>query len=203
MKERHHFRIHPAHFSSWIFVIVIATTLLSSTESFCAVPYTVRNSLALKTPLSASLDPSDDISRWQERARALLEKSKAKLEGRGVTNDANHDGPDNLPFFASQTLAESSRREQVIKSKNETTGLITADGEKMAARSEKEQWEFRPLVEVFDSETEETQNLYSVASQQLTSRDVAASIWNLRKTLQTDDYRRIFDKNNRFIGEDI
>jgi hypothetical protein len=146
-------------------------------------------------PLFSSLDPSDEIPRLQERARALLEKSKAKLEGRDTNDNIQDDSP-RLPFFAS-----ASRRDQVIKSRNETTGLIRADGEKMAARSEREEWEFRPLLEVFENETEE--DAYSVANQQLASRDVAASIYNLRKTLKTDDYRKIFDKNNRFIGEDV
>ena len=35
----------------------------------------------------------------------------------------------------------------------------------------------------------------------LADRDVVASIWNLRKTLHNDDFVRVFDKQNRFIGD--
>ena len=79
---------------------------------------------------------------------------------------------------------------------DENTGLFTTDGDKMAELSEEEEWESRPLLEVFESEIEDT------SSSVLNERDVAASIFNLRKTLQMEDYRKIFDKRNRFIGED-
>jgi len=80
--------------------------------------------------------------------------------------------------------------------------LVTADGEKMAKLSEEEPWEYRSLLDVFENERDVNEDVYSKASQQLAQRDVAASIYNLRKELKTEDYRKIFDKRNRFIGED-
>mmetsp|Transcript_11998 Transcript_11998/g.20342 ORF Transcript_11998/g.20342 Transcript_11998/m.20342 type:complete len:100 (+) Transcript_11998:332-631(+) len=97
---------------------------------------------------------------------------------------------------------ESSGREGVIKSRDEKTGLITTDGEKMAQLSEDEKWEERSLNEVFQSEVGEAEDVYSMAAQQLADRDVAMSIFNLRKSMMNEDYRAIFDKKNRFIGED-
>ena len=35
----------------------------------------------------------------------------------------------------------------------------------------------------------------------IAERDLAASIYNLRKVLKTEDFRRVFDSRNRFIGE--
>jgi hypothetical protein len=132
-----------------------------------------------------------------ERARQVLAKSKAKLEATG-------DAPTNeIPFFAtSASMDRITKREQVTKSRDEETGLITADGEKMARLSESEQWEMRSLLEVFENEIGDTDGVSSMTSKRLAERDVAASIFNLRKQMQTEDYRRIFDTRNRFIGED-
>ena len=136
----------------------------------------------------------EEIDRRLEHARQLLQKSRAKLEDKEESVV--------LPFFASEKTRGMMSREGVIKSKNEETGLITADGEKMAALSEQEDWESRSILEVFENEIKENEDVYSMASQQLASRDVAASIWNLRKELQSGDYLRIFDKKNRFIQEE-
>ena len=152
---------------------------------------------------SSTLGGADDIARLQERARAVLEKSKAKLASKEKSNGAHSDDTDtqsSMPFFATQDT--SRKRDGVIKSRDEKTGLITADGEKMAAMSEEEQWESRSLLEVFENEMDENEDVNSLASQELAKRDVAMSIFNLRKVLQTEDYKRIFDKRNRFIGED-
>lgn len=130
----------------------------------------------------------DDIAKLQAKARTLLEKSKAKL----AESPENESG-ETLPFFAAQEM-NGSKREAVIKSTT-TEGLITTDGELMAALSEKESWEVRGLLDVFESETKRKPD-------RLADRDVAASIYNLRKVLQNEDYKKIFDKRNRWIGED-
>ena len=70
-------------------------------------------------------------------------------------------------------------------------------GEKMASMSEGEEWASRSLLEVFNNE-----EVQRSSDHKLAERDVAASIYNLRKQLQMEDYKRIFDKRNRFIGED-
>ncbi|CAB9496544.1 expressed unknown protein [Seminavis robusta] len=165
-------------------------------------------------------DPEEEVKRRLARAKAVLEKSKQKLEQNQQTaaaaaaaaaateesSSTTTTSSSNLPFFAAKKATANTdpqrRRERVIKARDESTGLITADGEKMAAMSEQEEWEIRPLSEVFDNEMEENADVYSLASQQLADRDVVASIWNLRKVMKTEDYMRIFDKKNWFIGED-
>ena len=151
----------------------------------------------------AANDVESQISQGLKRARQVLEKSKAKLAAQEEARNTANGGDDkaNVPFFA-QTRKNTVSREGVVKSTDEKTGLITADGEKLAAISEEEDWEFRSLFEVFENEMTENEDVYSAASQQLASRDLAASVWNLRKQLQTDDYQKIFDTKNRFIGED-
>jgi len=165
----------------------------------------------------------DDVASRLERAKAILAKSKEKLAEKeqqellngsaatatatpngaanGAANGATNGEEPSLPFFASRVVPPQRRRETVIKTMDEMTGLITTDGEKMATLSEQEEWELRGLLEVFENEIE-GDDVYSMASKQLAERDVAASIWNLRKTLQTEDYQRIFDRKNFFIGED-
>jgi hypothetical protein len=53
----------------------------------------------------------------------------------------------------------------------------------------------RPLDQVFQNEIEDK------SDDPFADRDVAASIYNLQKSLQTSDYKKIFDQRNRFIGE--
>ena len=38
-------------------------------------------------------------------------------------------------------------------------------------------------------------------SSSLADRDVASSIYNLRKMLRNEDFMKVFDSRNRFIGE--
>jgi hypothetical protein len=63
--------------------------------------------------------------------------------------------------------------------------------------SESEVWETRSLLDMNDDVPDK-----STASKRLADRDVAASIFNMRRHLQVNDYRKIFDTKNRFIGED-
>lgn len=176
--------------ASLVKIGLLAASLLfcNGASGFMAPPRAVRHPT---TSLKTSVE--DEISRQLERAKAVLAKSKAKLEATG-------DAPaDEIPFFATSARMDSNtKREKVTKSRDEETGLIYADGEKMARMSEIEQWEQRSLLEVFESEIDDA----TAASKQLAERDVAASIFNLRKQMKTEDYRRIFDTSNHFIGED-
>lgn len=144
---------------------------------------------------------ADQIDQELAKARELLAAAKEQLSAmENGTENPESTQTNNTPFFAK--LNRNDKRESVVKSKNDE-GLITVNGDKMAKLSEEESWEARRLGEVFENELDEDEDVYSLASKQLGERDVAASIWNLRKTMQTEDYKRIFDKNNRFIGEDI
>lgn len=151
------------------------------------------------SPLYAAASPEDDITKQLERAKSLLEKSKAKIEAQGAAvadfdeeEAGKTDG--NIPFFANaMAKANGSKRDQVIKAKN-GEGLFTTDGDLMAKLSEAEEWEVRALLDVFENENKDLDD-------SLADRDVAASIFGLQKTLQTEDFQKIFDKRNRFIGE--
>ena len=162
---------------------------------------------------------NDEIDERLARAKDLLEKSKAKLSSSDISSSRNNNGHQattggnnsSVPFFATRGqngdnnndgTNNENKREQVTKWKDDKTGLITTDGEKMAELSEQEQWESRSLLEVFNNEINENEDVYSLASQQLAERDVAASIFDLRKSLRQEDYKKIFDKRNFIIGED-
>ena len=137
--------------------------------------------------LFLSSQDDDDIARQVAKAKELLESVKAKMAAKEAAAKAKEDDsgskedeskPTEL-FFGEEN--EDSRRNRIIKNKDESTGLVQADGELMAALSADEQWEARSLLEVFESELDEDEDVYSLASQQLASRDVAASIRNLRR----------------------
>ncbi len=152
---------------------------------------------------SKSSEVSEEIAKQLERAKAALAVSKAKMEAQeqaeaGLLDD--DDGKEQksndeaVPFFAMNADDENGKKEKVIKEKNENGGFTT-DGDLMAKLSEEEEWESRPLLEVFQNEKEETAEAMNI------DRDIGQSMYNLRKSLQTEDFRTIFDKRNRFIGE--
>jgi hypothetical protein len=215
------------------------TELTKETNVYCS-----------SSAVSTSIVWDDEITSGLQRAKQVLEKSKAKLAARqeqasatvttlsSSEKAATSNNDDNVPFFAQlrpvevpvasfsssstqltptttvATVASSDTRQGLVKTLNAATGLITIDGEKLAARSEQEQWEFRSLAQVFREETSDTDAATSVEpqparmaassarSEPLADRDVLASIYNLRLQLQKEDYHRIFDAKNRFIGED-
>eukprot|EP00558_Chaetoceros_sp_UNC1202_P006281 CAMPEP_0197241338 /NCGR_PEP_ID=MMETSP1429-20130617/7395_1 /TAXON_ID=49237 /ORGANISM="Chaetoceros sp., Strain UNC1202" /LENGTH=152 /DNA_ID=CAMNT_0042701155 /DNA_START=116 /DNA_END=574 /DNA_ORIENTATION=+ len=149
----------------------------------------------------------DDINRQLAKARALLEKSKAKVEEERERQELEQASATPPPTTTTTTTSEmedlsvaeneEKKRGSVVNFTDEETGLITTDGELMALLSEDEDWEERSLLDVFDSELQE-----SDVSNHLAQRDVAASIMNLRMKMHNDDYRKIFDSRNRWIGED-
>lgn len=183
--------------------IVKAFVILSTLHGSSAFQNKV-SSVAFRRPVSvnAAEGVDDEISRQLERAKDLLAKSKAKIEEKDLiaaefeSSQITGDSKGGVPFFASVDSNQDSKKkkEKVIKSRNEE-GLFTTDGDLMAEMSESEEWEVRPLLEVFESDSKDP------ANDPLADRDVAASIFGLRKVLQTDDYLKIFDKRNRFIGE--
>jgi hypothetical protein len=150
---------------------------------------------------AASSNIDDDISKQLERARAVLAKSKAKLKAKEqeyIESTSAVDKPaTDVPFFAAknESFERQKKKEKVVKNLNKETGLSTFDGDMMAELSESEEWEVRPLQEVFKNEKE------GKSSEQFVDRDVNASIFNLRKSLQLEDFQRIFNPRNRFIGE--
>ena len=150
---------------------------------------------AVNARFQAVANQDDEITKQVERAKALLEKSKAKMQAKEKELEAS--SPKNgakIPFFASKEKSNGNKKEKVTKTENEE-GLITTDGEMMAKLSEAEEWEVRGLLDVFENEQKDS------TPDPFADRDVAGSIFNLRKTLQTEDFQKIFDKRNRFIGE--
>lgn len=170
----------------------ISATLLNVTSAF--VSPSINNYQTLQsniiqssTSLQASVD--DDISRQLAKAKEILEKAKAKVaQDEAASKESNE---------KKKKEKAAKERDELIKSKNEETGLSTFDGDLMAALSEEEEWELKDMFDVFENELEE-----SDVSKQLAERDVAASILNLRLSMKNEDYRKIFDNRNRFIGED-
>lgn len=189
-----------------LMVAVVVVSMPSGVSSFTMQSRNFRTTTV--APLRAVLNGDDEISLGVQRARALLEKTKAKLAAQAASkalSEENGDGEDGktqaVPFFAALEAAGvvdgTQRRDQVTKYRDEATGLITTDGDKMAAMSESEVWETRSLLELNDTIPDK-----STASKRLADRDVAASIFNMRRHLQVNDYRKIFDTKNHFIGED-
>ncbi len=147
----------------------------------------------------------DEISDQLTKARKLLEQAKAKVAAAAQADTEESQSEKDIATANAENNENSAiedkirkRKESVIKTQNEETGLITTDGELMAALSEMEAWEARSLGDVFENDDKSGETV----EDGLASRDVAASIFNLRMKMNDADYRRVFDKRNRFIGED-
>lgn len=170
-------------------------------------------------------DPEAEVMRQLARAKEVLAKSQAKLLEKEAKEAAAKDNSGDeavvmkseatsaaapLPFFAAKgKVPDSQRREQMLKGTNDETGLVTADGDKMASMSETEEWESRSLSDMsFENEMGESSgseggDLSAVPkkSPKAADRDVVASVMNLRKLMTTEDFLKVFDKKNRFIGD--
>lgn len=157
--------------------------------------------------LRATFDAEADVQQRLARAKEMLAKSKAKLKRREEkTGEKEDSDAAAVPFFAAKSKKGDSetRRKLVIKATNDETGLVQADGAKMAELSEKEEWEIRSVLGAFGTDKEDIENaeIYAKATESLSDRDAMANMWNLRKRMKTEDYEKIFDKRNFFIGED-
>jgi hypothetical protein len=165
------------------------------------IPHATSATSTSASRLQAVETLDDEVARQLKRAKEVLAKTKAKIDAKAkLLEDMDNDPQEaerksNLPFFASEAVEKvRDKREKVIKSKNEE-GLVTTDGALMAELSEDEEWEARPLLDVFKSESKNSKD------STLADRDVAASIFGLQRVLQTEDFQKIFDKRNRFIGD--
>lgn len=136
-----------------------------------------------------------------ETAAASPPPSVASAEETSPKEGEEEDTGTLLPFFAAKTT--SSKK---IKSKLET-GQIVADGDAMTSLSATEPWERRSLSDLkFEREARQDYDGNLVHEEIETrgmsaDRDLARNVYNLRKSLRNDDFERVFDKRNRFIGE--
>ena len=168
------------------------------------------------TPAAAE----DEVSRQLAKVKDLIERTKQKMESKEkaaaaaaadqeeedddtdeATASAAADEDDEVvPFFAVDPTAAEKRRQMVTKTKDEESGLITTDGEKMASLADGEKWESRGLYDLFENEIEEDEA--AKAKEARASRDVARSMMNLKMIMNKEDFDFIFDKKNRWIGEE-
>jgi len=160
-------------------------------------------------------DPS--VAAQIRKARKLLRDTKKKMEieqqkQQQSDESSSAESPPTaaaIPFFAQKSFtATAIDHTQKIKSKTKS-GEIIADGDTMTSLSNSEPWELRSLTDIgFESEARSDfdGNLVEVdangeVKKTIAERDLAASIYNLRKVLKNEDFRRVFDSRNRFIGE--
>lgn len=166
----------------------------------------------------------EDLSRYDpevaaqiRKARQLVRESKLKMEkerkaaelAATVNGDTNGAAADRskeevadpaaapLPFFAAQGTSPE-------KIKSKTKGGVIADGEKMASLSKSESWEKRSLSQMFAKEKRidfDGKLVENDEGKAIADKDVAMAIFNLRKQLQNDDFKKVFNSRNPFIGE--
>mmetsp|Transcript_8055 Transcript_8055/g.10320 ORF Transcript_8055/g.10320 Transcript_8055/m.10320 type:complete len:186 (-) Transcript_8055:77-634(-) len=139
---------------------------------------------------SASDGLDEETAKLLENAKMLLEKAKSDL----VEDEAKKTQAKD----SKKVMKNENKKASVTKEVMEDTGLITTDGELMAALSEDEEWSERSLLQMFDDETFDDED---DVNESVINRDVAASINAMRVRMDNGDFNKIFDARNRFIGE--
>lgn len=150
---------------------------------------------------------NDAKKKQKEQELAAAQAAAAAANGLNDTAGANASPSKGgaLPFLASKSFTSSATTtSQKIKSKTKT-GEIIADGETMASLSKSEPWERRSLSQMFQKEkrTDFDGNVVEGEDEmdaRLSDKEMMG-IYNLRKQLQNDDFKKVFDSRNRFIGE--
>ena len=169
---------------------------------------------------SNSINNDDAIQKQLAKARKLIQEAKAKVaasEAAAAAATSDDDDKEDKTITSSTSTkiekdeqAISKRKSKIVKTQNAQTGLITTDGELMAALSEEEEWEMKSLImdidefegDEYDENNENIDRKKRGPKSRLADRDVAASIFNLRMRMKDEDYRRIFNKKQFLIGDD-
>jgi hypothetical protein len=162
-------------------------------------------------------DDDDDLDNYDfktaaqiRKARKLLRDTKMKME-QSKSEKVNEAGevngvakqekpPEPLPFFA-------ARPPSAKKIKSKTSSGIVADGATMTALSNSEPWESRPLNQMFASEARSDYDGNLISADEiermgkLAERDLARNILALKRELQNEDFKKVFDQRNRWIGD--
>ena len=146
----------------------------------------------------------NDTKRKQEEKAKEAAKVAAGAESEATSSGSKKEEKTKLPFFAARSFTSSAAQtSKKIKSKTQS-GEIVADGETMAALSKSEAWERRSLGQMFQKEKRvdfDGNVVEEDRDRALSEKDLARNIFNLRRQLQDNDFKRVFDDRNRFIGE--
>lgn len=148
-------------------------------------------------PLFASeMDP--ETAKILADAKALLKKAKTDLAIK--EGQEEEEQVDTTMVFKTQDEQQNQKAEKKLAVTKDLleTGLITTDGELMAALSEDEDWSERALADLFKDETFDD---FDTPSDNILRRDVAQSINGLRVKMEKGDFAKIFNAKNYFIGE--
>jgi len=144
-----------------------------------------------------------DMTAQIEKAKQLINDAKKKQEEtdeRAANPKAEEEETTQTPFFAAKSdTADPDKIKSFLES-----GEIIADGETMASLSASEPWERRSLSQMFDNESETDYDGNVVEGKKkntLAERDVGASIYNLRKKMQTEDFLKVFNRKQYLIGD--
>eukprot|EP00956_Cyclotella_meneghiniana_P021138 scaffold38052_cov68-Cyclotella_meneghiniana.AAC.6 len=161
----------------------------------------------------------DDLDKYDyktaaqiRKARKLLKDAKKKIEAElddkinGATLNGSSKGKESstpLPFFASRNTSSTTQ-----KIKSTTSSGIVADGATMTDLSNSEPWESRPLNTIFVNEPRSDYDgnivMDDYAGERkstLAERDLARNILALRRQLQDEDFQKVFNSRNRWIGD--
>jgi len=171
--------------------LAMISCLLPSSDAFVPMSSTTNTFIVQKSPLHTTLRMSstdDDVSVQLAKAKELLAKAKAKLEEGEVKEKKDK----------KSSSSRDSKKEKVLKSTTDS-GSFTTDGDMMAELSEEEEWEMRSLLDVFEEEFPNEDSERRATDKK--DRDIAMAMFNLRKRMFNDDYKKIFNSKDWRIGE--
>jgi len=138
-------------------------------------------------------------------AKKLVQETKNKIE---LQSDDSKEikGPGDTSVKkissgvkSSSPMSEEERRIYLLGGgKPDARGKIRPSAELMEKLAEEEDWELRMLDEMFEDQIPQPTDM----EKKLQKKDIGMTMYNLRKSMQNEDFRRIFNSKNPRIGEE-
>lgn len=149
----------------------------------------------------------EEIAKLKAEAKELLKFTEEYIEKEKAKNG---DGPvivttNSLQSQGTPSVASSAKNYNDAKSRDETSGEVTTDDESIEDFSELEESTYRSIGEKFFMDEKilsPEEQAREERMERLAKKDIGAGMYNLRKSLQNEDFKYIFDSSNFYIGEE-
>jgi len=153
---------------------------------------------------SSPLGYDDDaLEKILADAKKLVQETKNKIELKSDDSKEIKSPADasviSSGVKSSSTMSEEERRIYLLGGgKPDARGKIRPSAELMEKLAEEEDWELRMLDEMFEDQIPQPTDM----EKKLQKKDIGMTMYNLRKSMQNEDFRKIFNSKNPRIGEE-
>eukprot|EP00587_Corethron_hystrix_P010766 CAMPEP_0113304776 /NCGR_PEP_ID=MMETSP0010_2-20120614/4652_1 /TAXON_ID=216773 ORGANISM="Corethron hystrix, Strain 308" /NCGR_SAMPLE_ID=MMETSP0010_2 /ASSEMBLY_ACC=CAM_ASM_000155 /LENGTH=212 /DNA_ID=CAMNT_0000159031 /DNA_START=118 /DNA_END=756 /DNA_ORIENTATION=+ /assembly_acc=CAM_ASM_000155 len=157
------------------------------------------SSLLLSTPLGYD---DESLQRILADAKKLVEDTKVKIESEDKSKETEERLSDTSQISENMqsTIPKSAeeRRLYLLDGVSpDSNGKVRPSAKLMEQLAEEEDWELRLIEEMFEDQIPQPSEM----DKRLQKKDIGRSLMMLRRQLQDDDFRKVFNSRNPRIGE--